>query len=218
MKRYRYLLPIALLCLAATAGAHDAEQKLAPRHETRKATYLISGLHCPPCTRTVETSLRNVKEVRSIDVDWKSKLAKISFDETLVPAQRVAQLIAATQHMMGNDMHYGGWLMLKLPDVKDEASAKSVKAVVAKVDGVARVIPYPAQQSIGIRFESKGSLTSSQLVDRLKKSGSIPPRCEHSQPKERVLAKSNRSCRKDSRDFEWSTRSRETMPLAANML
>ena len=85
--------------------------------------------------------------------------------------QRVAQLIAATPHMMGSNMHYGGWLALKVPDLKDDASAKQVKGVLSKVEGVKQVTTYPAQHSVGIAFAAKGDLTSAQLIDVLTKAG-----------------------------------------------
>ena len=46
-----------------------------------KATYSVTGLHCPPCTRTVESSLMKVKGVKSFKVDWQTKSAKVEFDE-----------------------------------------------------------------------------------------------------------------------------------------
>jgi copper chaperone CopZ len=74
-----------------------------------KATYLVSGLHCPPCTRTLETSLKSLKGVRSAKVDWNTKNAKIEFDETIISAQQLSESIARTPHMMGGNMQYAGW-------------------------------------------------------------------------------------------------------------
>jgi copper chaperone CopZ len=136
-----------------------------------KATFLVTGLHCPPCTRTVESSLGHVKGLRSIKVDWKTKNARIEFDEAILPAQKVAQLIAATPHMMGRTMQYGGWLALKVPDLKDDASARQVKDVLSKVEGVRQVATYPKQHSVGIAFAPKGDLTTAQLIDVLNKAG-----------------------------------------------
>jgi copper chaperone CopZ len=156
-------------CVYAIAA--EPAQSLDAKHAPTKATYLITGLHCPPCTRTVESSLGNVKGIRSIKVDWKTKNARIEFDEAVLPAQKVSHLIAATPHMMGGNMHYGGWLALKVPDLKDDATAKQVKDVLSKVNGVKQVVTYPAQHSVGVAFATKGDLTSAQLIDVLTKAG-----------------------------------------------
>ncbi len=171
MHKYFFVVSMAIVMVATAAVAQEPVQKPQAEHELTKATYLVTGLHCPPCTRTVETSLGRVKGIRSIKVDWKSKNARIEFDENLLPAQKVAQLIAATPHMMGDDMHYGGWLALKVPSLKDDATAKQVKDVLRKVKGVKQVATYPAQHSVGIAFATKGDLTSAQLIEALTKAG-----------------------------------------------
>jgi copper chaperone CopZ len=157
--------------IGIAAFANQLAQKSEEQPKTLKATYLVSGLHCPPCTSTVEESLQKVKGIRSMKVDWKTKRARVEFDETVLPAQRLAQLVADTPHMMGSDMHYGAWLLLKVSDVKDETTAKQTKAVVSKVAGVQHVIAYPAEHTIGIQFQTKGEMTSRQLVDALGKAG-----------------------------------------------
>ena len=161
----------SVLAFAAAAVAEESGQKTIAENETTNATYLITGLHCPPCTRTVESSLRNVEGIRTIKVDWKSKNARIEFDEEVLPAQKVAQLITATPHMMGGNMHYEGWLALKVPDLKDDATAKQVKDVLSKVEGVKQVATYPKQRSVGIAFAAKGDLTSDQLIEALNNAG-----------------------------------------------
>ena len=139
-------------------------------HST-KATFLVTGLHCPPCTKTVEGSLAKTKGVKSVSVDWRTKNAKIEFDEAVLPAQALAQKIAGTPHMMGGGMRYGGWLALKVPSVKDDASGKAVKEALANVEGISQVAPYPAQHSVGIAFSGKGQITSQEVIDLLAKAG-----------------------------------------------
>jgi len=39
------------------------------------------------------------------------------------------------------------------------------------VKGVKRVVAYPAQHSVGIEFDTKGKLTSQELVDALADAG-----------------------------------------------
>lgn len=170
--RSRFLmLPPVLLSICAAAWANDSPEKKEDRQKTVKATFLISGLHCPPCTTTVEDSIRKVKGVRSVKVDWKTKKARLEFDEAVLPAQHVAQFVTDTPHMMGANAHYGAWLLLKVPDVKDEATAKQTKAIVNKVEGVQHVIAYPAEHTIGVEFPAKGEMTSQQLVSALAKAG-----------------------------------------------
>lgn len=150
--------------------APDAKPPAAKSSPTQ-ATFLITGLHCPPCTRTVEASLKRTKGVKSVRVDWRTHNAKIEFDEALVPAQSLAQLISGIPHMMGGDMQYGGWLALKADGVKDEKVAESTKAALMKVPGVVKVVVYPAQESVGILFDAKGKATSAQLVAALEEAG-----------------------------------------------
>lgn len=138
-----------------------------------KATYSITGLHCPPCTRTVETSLKKVKGVKSAKVDWNTKTAKVEFDESVLPAAKLAQLIASTPHMMGGGMHYSGWLSLKVPDLKDEASAGKVKSAIESQTGVKRVVAYPVQHAVNVEFAADGKVTTQQLIDAVKEAGLV---------------------------------------------
>lgn len=164
---FRYALATAILTatLAPRAFGEDVEAK------STMATFLITGLHCPPCTETVKNSLAHAKGVKSITVDWRTKNAKIEFDESVLPAQVLAQKIAGTPHMMGRDMHYGGWLALHAPSAKDEASAKTVKDALTKVNGIKKVVVYPKQQSIGVQFTGSGKLTSQEVIDALSNAG-----------------------------------------------
>src|SRR4051794_26427740 len=63
-----------LLAAVATGTSLLADEPTTSAAETKpqvqKSTFLISGLHCPPCTSTVERSLKGVKGVRSAKVDW----------------------------------------------------------------------------------------------------------------------------------------------------
>jgi copper chaperone CopZ len=159
---------LATLFATTLTGAEPGESK---DRQTTKATYLVTGLHCPPCTKTVERSLQGIKGVQAVKVDWQTKNARIEFDENLIPAQTLAQRIAGTAHMMGGGMRYDGWLALQVPDVKDEAKAKQVKEVLGKLKGVKQAVAYPAQQSVGVQFTSDGKLTSQQLIDALDEAG-----------------------------------------------
>ena len=136
-----------------------------------KATYAITGLHCPPCSRTVASSLERMPGVKAVKVDWSSKSAKLTFDEGVISAQKLSQAIAGTPHMMGGGMQYGGWLALSVPLLKDEATGKSIQETLSQVPGVAQVATYPGQHTVSVRFGSQGSVTSQKLIESLAAKG-----------------------------------------------
>lgn len=136
-----------------------------------QATFLITGLHCPPCAGTAAAGVRGVKGVKSVSVDWNTKNARVSFDESVVSAQKIADAFARTPHMMGGNMQYGAWLALKVDGVKDDATAKKAKEVLSAVKGVSRVAVYPAQESVGIAFSTDGKLSSADLIAALNDAG-----------------------------------------------
>jgi copper chaperone CopZ len=173
MKQLLITLTMAAALFLPTAIVRSAEPVAQPPRgeDAVKATYLLTGLHCPPCTKTVETSLQRVEGIRSIKVDWKTKSALIEFDEAVLPAQRIAQLIAATPHMMGGAMHYGGWLALKAPGIKDEATARQAEEALGAVEGVKTVKAYPAQHTVAVFFSAKGEVKTRQLIESLKSAG-----------------------------------------------
>jgi copper chaperone CopZ len=73
--------------------------------------------------------------------------------------------------MMGGKMHYGGLLVLKVAQIKDEATAKPVQEALSNVKGVERVLAYPAQHSVEVQFATKGDVTTKQLIEALKTAG-----------------------------------------------
>ncbi len=135
------------------------------------ATFLITGLHCPPCAGTAAGGVRGIKGVKTVSVDWNTKNAKVSFDESVVSAQKIADAFARTPHMMGGNMQYGAWLALKVDGVKDEATAKKAKDILSAVKGVSRVAVYPAQESVGVAFAAEGKLNSADLIAALNDAG-----------------------------------------------
>lgn len=159
--------------LAASAAIAVAGIPVLSLHaaEPTKATFLVTGLHCPPCTTTVQNSLSRVKGVKSVAVNWNTKNAKIEFDESVLPVQSLAAAIDTTPHMMGASMRYGGWLALKVPSITDDVSGQKAKAALSKVEGVKTVAVYPAQHSAAVLFAGNGWLSSQQLIDALSKEG-----------------------------------------------
>jgi hypothetical protein len=71
MCRLILLVVAAVLVQAVVASAEPARQERTTSEPT-KATYSITGLHCPPCTRTVESALKKVKGVGSEHQDCQS--------------------------------------------------------------------------------------------------------------------------------------------------
>ena len=159
------------LALLAMVVANSLAEAPTEEPKLHKATYLITGLHCPPCTKTVESALRKVPGVRSVKVDWRSKAAVIEFDEAKLPAQGVSQAIAHTRHMMGGDLEYAGWLTLKSRALKDEATAKRAAEILEKVKGVKQVKVYPKQESLVLLFAEQGKLTTEKLHETLREAG-----------------------------------------------
>ena len=173
---------IFLMCVMAVAGmsivpadekATAPEQKTGQESELVKSTFLITGLHCPPCAQTVEESLQGIKGVKSAKVDWKTKNARIEFDELTISAQQLSGKIATTAHMMGGDMKYSGWLALQVADLKesDDAEWDRLKDALGKVEGVKQVVAYKSKSGVGVRFATKGELTSLKLITAMTDSG-----------------------------------------------
>ncbi len=104
-------------------------------------------------------------------MDFQDKDAVVRFDEKLISAQEVARAMAMTPHMMGRVMQYGGMLLLRVPGVKQEATAKKAKAALSEIEGVKKVTIYPQKDAVGIEFASKGKVTSKQLIEALDGAG-----------------------------------------------
>jgi hypothetical protein len=83
----------------------------------------------------------------------------------------VAARIAATPHMMGGDMKYGGWLALKVVGVDKAETAVKAKKVLEGVKGVSKVAVYPKNESVGVAFGAEGSVTMHELIAALEAAG-----------------------------------------------
>lgn len=162
-----YSTVIVYFVLTTTLAAEDPAKAVS----FTKATYSITGLHCPPCSQTVASSLQRTSGVKSATVDWQSKTAKLTFDEGVISAQKVSQAIAGTPHMMGGGMQYGGWLALSVPSLADEEKGQVVQQSLSQIQGVAKVVTYPRQQTASVQFSGRGSVTSQQLIEALADNG-----------------------------------------------
>ena len=162
------LLTVVSVALASFQAAIADDAK--PATPTA-ATYVITGLHCPPCSRTVESSLGRAKGVQSVKVDWATKTARVKFDEQAISAQQVANLVAKTPHMMGGGMSYAGALALSVPEIHDQETAKTAKAALENLPGVAKINAFASTHTVTVQFKPGVELTSAQLIDALDKVG-----------------------------------------------
>ena len=158
---------VVLLESLALADGKSSQQDV----KASSATFMITGMHGPGCASTIEKSLANTPGLQSIKVAFDTKLAKVQFDEGALPASRIAQLIAATPHMMGPSMHYGGMLLLKVPDLKDNASVSKAKDTLEKVKGVKQVTAIPEKLWLEVQFAADAKTTSQQLIEALAAAG-----------------------------------------------
>lgn len=53
----------------------------------------ISGMHCDSCAKIITLGLKEVAGVERVEVDQKSKLARVSFDEKIINQQAILTTI-----------------------------------------------------------------------------------------------------------------------------
>jgi len=73
--------------------------------------------------------------------------------------------------LMGSSLHYGGWLALLAPEIKDEARGKLAEDSLAAVEGVESAKAYSAQHIVAVNFAAKGNLSTRALIDSLEQKG-----------------------------------------------
>ena len=158
---------LLLLAAFAVSGASSAADEPKPV----QATFLVTGLHCPPCTNTVEASVAALPGVKSIAVEWKTKSAKVNFDPAVTSPWKIVERIATTHHMMGGRLKYAAWLGLSVPELKDDKAAAAIKKTVQRVEGVAAVSAYPKQHIVAVLFDGKTEVEVEELVRAIKDAG-----------------------------------------------
>lgn len=157
-RRWAILFAVASLGLSSAVRVGAADPPTAEQPKLSKSTFLITGLHCPPCSTTIERSLKGVKGVRTAKVDWASKNARVEFDEAEITPQQLATQIAGTPHMMGGGIRYAGWLALKAPGIDAAGAGDKAKTALMAVKGVTAVAVYPPQQALGVAFAPQGKI------------------------------------------------------------
>jgi copper chaperone CopZ len=158
---------VSLVSFALYSGALHAAEPASPI----KATFLVTGLHCPPCTKTVATSLEGLPGLAAANVDWKTKAATVEFDPAATSVWQISERVAATPHMMGGLLSYAAWLAIKVPKLADEASAKAIKTALLKVKGVRDVAAYPKQHVVAIHFDRKHEVKLEEITTTLTDAG-----------------------------------------------
>lgn len=80
MKASLFALTLALAAVTATVEAAD-----------RTVTLAVENMSCVTCPITVKAALKRVPGVRNANVDFKTKLAVVSFDDTKTNAKALAK-------------------------------------------------------------------------------------------------------------------------------
>jgi periplasmic mercuric ion binding protein len=107
--KYVFTLAVAVLVLAACKnesspetqavdfGAETSEKALNPDAEYIGAKFEIDGMMCAMgCAKVIEKNLALMDGVRSVEVDFESKTAKIEYDEAMVNRDQVLASIKKT--------------------------------------------------------------------------------------------------------------------------
>jgi len=81
----KYVIAIMSLFMS---GALSAEEQ--------SAVLSVPGMKCPACPITVMVAIKRVKGVKSVNVDFESKLAAVSYDDQLT---NISKLQVATKNV-----------------------------------------------------------------------------------------------------------------------
>ncbi len=73
--------------LYAVAGEVEAQQRL------QQVTLEVKNMSCGMCKYTIENALKQVKGVKSVEVDMEQKKAVVSFDPATVGAETLAKAV-----------------------------------------------------------------------------------------------------------------------------
>jgi mercuric ion binding protein len=73
----------SILALSALSAVADAA--------TKKVTLAVQNMSCVTCPITVKAALKRVPGVKTASVDIKTKLAVVSFDDTMTNADALAK-------------------------------------------------------------------------------------------------------------------------------
>jgi copper chaperone CopZ len=138
-----------------------------PKQELRTVAIKVLGLHCEGCVEPVEQGLRKVQGVQSAELEFKTGIALVRYDEAQVALSQVVLALPKIPHAMGprSGMQYEGRLLLTLA----KGDAKKVAGAIQKVKGIAKV-----QQERGkllIAFKPNATVRYAQIEQAVKRVG-----------------------------------------------
>ncbi|GBC92345.1 Copper-exporting P-type ATPase A [bacterium HR15] len=154
---------IGALVLIVGASQIAAQQK----QEVRTIALKVSGLHCEGCVDPVVQGLRKLQGVQSAELEFKTAVAIVRYDEAQIPASHIVLALPKIPHAMGprSNMKYEGQLMLTLA----KGDAKRVAQALGKVKGVAKV--RQERNTLLIAFQPDASVRYAQIEQAVKKAG-----------------------------------------------
>lgn len=148
--------------LALTAAAAQAQ--------THTVTVAVSGLHCQGCVDPVEQGLKRVPGVSQARLDYRTGLARVTYDEARVPISKVVNALKSIPHAMGPKMHYGGSLDINLKVTRNGGSLIAARQAVASVPGVQKA--QLKGSGLLVTFQPKGrAVTLAHIRTALAKAG-----------------------------------------------
>lgn len=93
-RRFAGFAVAAMLGLAGVGTAVLASASIASATGTaalQTRTFTIEKMTCAACPITVKTAMKRVEGVRTVDVDFKSKTATVTFDPAVTSADKIAR-------------------------------------------------------------------------------------------------------------------------------
>ncbi len=166
---------IGALALLVGASQIAAQQK----QEIRTVAIKVRGLHCEGCVEPLVQGLRKLNGVQSAELEFKTAVAVVRYDEAQVPVSHIVLALPQIPHAMGprSKMKYEGQLMLTLA----KGDAKKVAQLLGKVKGVAKV--QQQHNTLLITFQPDASVRYAQIEQAVKEAGGalapVKPSDEH---------------------------------------
>lgn len=137
-----------------------------------RATFTIRGLRTPENAIQLERHLEGCTGVLHAEVRLKSQNAKIEFDERIISAQAVARCITE-QFMSEHSEPLAASIFLKVPSIRNKATAQLPVHILHKVRGVESVMLRLGLQAVEVRLMLNGDLTTQDLIRALAVEGIV---------------------------------------------
>jgi copper chaperone CopZ len=137
-----------------------------PKQELRTVALKVLGLHCEGCVEPVKQGLRKVQGVQSAELEFKTSIARVRYDETQVALSQVVLSLSKIPHAMGprSGMKYEGWLLTLA-----KGDPKKVARAIQKVKGVAKVQRERGQ--LLVAFKPDATVRYAQIEQAVKQAG-----------------------------------------------